>query len=121
MKTSKEGIELIKHFEGCSLVPYICPTGYLTIGIGHVILPGEEHLKKGITLKQAEELLVKDLAKFEAAVTKNITTPMTQRQFDAIVSLTFNIGISALSKSTLRRLMNVRDYKGAAEQFLRMV
>lgn len=104
MKTSREGIELIKHFEGCHLKPYICPAGYLTIGYGHVILKGEEHLKKGITVQQAEELLVKDLSKFEAGVTKNVSVPLTQRQFDALVAFVLNIGISAFSKSTMRRI-----------------
>ena len=91
MKISKNGIELIKKWEGCSLKSYYCPSGVLTIGYGHT---GND-VKRGmvITESKAEELLVKDLEKFEKKVNKYINTyNFNQNQFDALVSFAYNIG-----------------------------
>lgn len=91
MKISKNGIELIKKWEGCSLTSYYCQSGVLTIGYGHT---GND-VKKGmvITESKAESLLVKDLEKFEKKVNKyNDTYNFNQNQFDALVSFAYNIG-----------------------------
>ena len=58
-----------------------------------------------------------DLKKFESAVNNAVTVPLNQNQFDALVSLTYNIGPSAFSKSTLVKKLNAGDIRGAAEQF----
>lgn len=115
MKTSSTGRALIRQFEGDKLTAYICPAGVLTIGVGHT---GSD-VKRGMTITQAQSdaLLVADLAKFEKAVAAAVKVPLTQNQFDALVSFAFNVGVGALRDSTLLRLLNAGDYKGAAAQF----
>jgi len=117
--TSSKGLDLIKSFEGCELKAYVCPAGVLTIGYGHTgseVTPGME-----VTTSEAEELLKTDLIKFERVVDNHVTVPIKQCQFDALVSFTFNCGGDAFKNSTLLRLLNSRDYEGAAGQFDRWV
>ncbi len=102
--TSTKGIDFIKTFESFSSVSYICPAGLRTIGYGHVILPGEHY--EVLSLEGAEHLLCKDLLAAERAVIRNINVPLDQDQFDALVSLTFNIGSGSLQRSTLRQKIN---------------
>ena len=116
MKTSQRGIDLIKKFEGCKLQPYHCSAGVLTIGYGHTgadVRPGTV-----ITQATAEELLRKDLAKFEEGVAR-LAKKTTQGQFDALVAFAFNLGLGALSSSTLLKMHNDGKYSEAAEQFHR--
>ena len=90
MKTSKQGIEMIKNFEGCRLTPYYCPSGVLTVGYGHT---GKDvKVGKKITLKQAEKLLKSDLKKFEKHVSSFKSYKWNQNEFDAMVSFAYNIG-----------------------------
>jgi lysozyme len=124
MKASLKGIELIKQFEGFSAKPYLCPANYLTIGYGHVITKKEKlgpHHSPLITKIQAEELLRQDLQKFESAVKKLISVPLTQNQFDALVSFTYNLGAGALQRSTLRQKINRKEHQLAATEFLKWV
>lgn len=102
--TSEEGLEFIKTFESFSPTTYICPAGLLTIGYGHVLLQGEHY--QGISPLMGEELLRRDLILSERSVIRNINAPLKQNQFDALVSLTFNIGGGALQRSTLRQKVN---------------
>lgn len=115
MKVSTRGIDLIKKAEGERLTAYVCPAGVLTIGVGHT---GPD-VKRGqtITAAQSDALLRKDLAHFEVAVAKAVKVPLTQNQFDALVSLVFNIGAGNFASSTLLRKLNAGDYAGAAAQF----
>lgn len=118
MKTSPQGREKIAQHEGLRLQAYPDPgTGGepWTIGVGHT-----GGVKKGdrITRDQAMEYLAKDLAAAEAAIAA-VRAPLNQNQFDALVSLVFNIGAGAFRGSTLLRLLNMGDYGGAADQFLR--
>ncbi len=89
MKISKNGIELIKKFEGCSLTAYKCPAGVWTIGYGHTGGIGENDK---ITQSQADEYLVADLAKYEKCVAKYTKYRWNQNEFDALVSFAYNIG-----------------------------
>lgn len=117
MKASSAGIALIKQFEGERLTAYICPAGELTIGVGHSgpdVKPGQK-----ITVTESEALLRADLTKFEKAVSAAVKVPLNQNQFDALVVLAFNIGLSAFAGSTLVRLLNGKDFTGAAAQFER--
>lgn len=120
MRTSQDGINLIKKYEGLSLVPYKCPAQLNTIGYGHVIAKGEI-FKPSITEQEAEMLLKRDLIKFEQAVLKLISVPLSQNQFDALVSFTFNVGAAALQRSTLRMQINRNEMEYAAETFKRYV
>ena len=115
---SDEGLDLIKHFEGCELTAYVCPSGIYTIGYGHTggVTPGQT-----ITQAEADEILRDDVRKFETGVDNHTNVPLNQSQFDALVSFTFNVGLGAYRDSTLLRLLNGADYEGAAGQFGRWV
>ncbi len=97
MKTSDNGIKLIKRHEGLRLEAYLCPAGVWTIGYGHI-----KGVKKGdkITEQQAEVFLRDDLAWAENAVNKQ-KLDVNQNQFDALVSFTFNVGSENFQQSTL--------------------
>jgi lysozyme len=116
---SPAGLNLIKDFEGLRLSTYKCASGIDTIGYGST----GAHVKPGmqITQSEADALLAKDLVRFEQAVDGAVKVPINQSQFDALVSFAFNCGVGALQESTLLRLLNQRDYIGAAAQFDRWV
>lgn len=119
MKTSQKGVDLIKEFEGLRTEAYVCPAGVLTIGYGHT--GGDFDSTTVITEQEAEDILRKDLERFESGVQGAVKVPLNQGQFDALVSFAFNCGIGALEESTLLRLLNQEDYEGAAAQFDRWV
>jgi len=110
------GLETIKHFEDLALKAYICPAGIPTIGWGHT--KGVE-MGDTCTYEQAEQWLREDCAEAERAVNAGVRVPITQNQFDALVSFTFNVGAGAFRRSTLLRLLNNGDYAGASAQFKR--
>ncbi len=114
MHTSQKGLDLIKSFEGLRLSAYKCPADVWTIGYGTTagVKPGQT-----ITKERAEELLRDDVKRFEGQVLRLVKVPLTQGQFDALVSFTYNLGAANLGNSTLLRLLNAGDYKGAAAQF----
>lgn len=114
MHTSQKGIDLIKDFEGFVSDAYLCPAGVWTIGYGHT---GDVEKGMSITQHQAEAVLTVDLERFERAVNRLVDVHLTQGQFDALVSFTFNLGEGNLAKSTLLRKLNEGDYAGAAEEF----
>ena len=118
MKTSNPGINLICGFEGLRLKAYDDGVGVWTIGYGTTIINGVK-VKKGdtCTIEQAKSYMAQDLKKFESAVETAGKVPLNQNQFDALVSLTYNIGIGAFKDSTLLKKLNAKDYKGAAAQF----
>ncbi len=116
MIISDAGIELIKSFEGCKLEAYRCPADVLTIGYGHT---GDVDEGQIITEHQADVLLRSDLTTFERCVNALVVVPVTQSQFDALVSFAFNLGCNALRKSTLLRMLNEGDDVGAGQQFER--
>ncbi len=114
MHTSQKGLDLIKSFEGLRLSAYKCPADVWTIGYGTTagVKPGQT-----ITKERAEELLRDDVKRFEDQVLRLVKVPLTQGQLDALVSFTYNLGAANLGNSTLLRLLNAGDYKGAAAQF----
>lgn len=118
MKTSKNGIELIKRFEGCRLKAYkaVASEKYYTIGYGHYGYDVKQNMS--ITIDQAESLLAQDLMKYESVVNTHMVLhypDMNQNQFDALVSFTYNCGISNLYKLTAS---GVRNYKVIADKIL---
>jgi lysozyme len=139
MKTNKVGIDLIKQFEGLvdgdpktpGLDPYICPTGFVTIGYGHVLkdtngqplkgragLTRAKDLHKPITAAEADELLTQDLILYEGEVrrlTQGIT--LNENQFSALVSFVFNLGGSKFQRSTLRKHLQEGRHDLASEEF----
>ena len=114
---SAEGINLICSFEGLELKAYLDSANIWTIGYGTIIRNGVK-VKKGdtCTIEQAKAYMASDLKSFEAAVNK-VKVPLNQNQYDALVSLTYNIGVNAFANSTLLKKLNAQDYKGAAAQF----
>ena len=99
---------------------YLCPAKVWTIGIGTTVYPNGLKVKKGdkCTQEQALEYLQHDLKSFEKTVNDSVKVDLTQNQFDALVSLTYNIGSTAFKNSTLLKKLNAKDYAGAADQFL---
>lgn len=119
MKTSQNGIDLIKHFEGFCQSPYNCPSGHKTIGYGHVMKENETF--SSIDQTQAEELLSMDLSKAEQAIYRNIKVELKQNQFDALASFTFNLGGGALQCSTLRQKINRQDHELVANELRKWI
>ncbi len=110
---SDEGLALIKRFEGFSATPYLCPAGWWTIGFGAVRGPDGRPVTVAtapVTEEAAEALLRRDVALAERAVLRLISVPLAGGQFDALVSFTFNLGVGALQRSTLRRRVNREEH-----------
>ena len=119
MVVSLFGVDLICGFEGKRLAAYDDGVGVWTIGFGTTVYPNGIKVKKGDTCTevQAKAYMAHDLKKFEVAVNNAVTVPLNQNQFDALVSLAYNIGTGAFSGSTLVKRLNANDYRGAADQF----
>ena len=122
MKTGERGLALIKEFEGCKLAAYQCPAGIWTIGYGSTRYGDGTPVTKGRTLPNegaALELLKATMGKYEKAV-NGLGVELTQNEFDALVSLTYNIGAGNLASSTLVKMLKSGDNKAEiAKQFLR--
>jgi lysozyme len=135
---NQAGLDLIKKFEGIpdgdpatvKIDPYLDPVGIWTIGWGHAIMVGNEFLRGkenrkaafnlypgGLTLKQAEQLLRGDVLDACRDVESLVEVALSDNQFGALVSFTFNLGRGNLAKSTLLRKLNAGDYAGAAAEF----
>lgn len=120
MKISDAGIRAIQDFEGFSRDRYADSAGLPTIGYGHLIRP-HENIPERITQAYATVLLRQDLNVAEACVNRLVRVELTQQQYDALVSFTFNLGCGALSKSTLLKRLNAGDHHAAAREFLKWV
>lgn len=120
MRISENGIEFIRQLEGEKLTAYPDIVGIWTIGVGHTGFVDGKPVARGmaITKEKSKEILTADLKRFESAVNDAVKVTLTQNQFDALVSLAFNIGEGAFARSTLVNKLNAGDKKGAAEQFL---
>lgn len=119
LRLSENGFKFLKTQEGEVLHGYLDSVGKLTVGVGHLVLPGEPYrLNKPITADESTRLLRQDVRRFENCVNNAVTVPLTQNQFDALVSLAFNIGESGFRKSSVLRKLNQKDYHGAAAAFL---
>lgn len=113
---------MIKHHEGVRLKPYQDPIGLWTVGVGHLIGDGKTlpiEWFRTFTMDEVDELLKKDLQRFERGVLRLCPNNLTQPRFDALVSFAFNVGLGNLQASTLRQKHNRNDVFGAAKEFLR--
>ena len=124
MQISNNGIALIKRFEGCRLTAYPDPgTGGdpWTIGFGWTGKVDSKPITPEMKTDDAtaDRLLRTGVVSFDQAVSKMLKVSVTQNQYDALVSLAYNIGTRALSTSTLMKKLNAGDVKGAADEFLR--
>ena len=116
MEPSENCFNLIKEFEGCKLHSYQDSVGVWTIGYGHT---------KGVNANQtiiqdyADELLQNEVTEFACKVDDLLTVEVTQNQFDALVSLAYNIGISGLAKSCIPDLVRVGTIDARLEKVWR--
>lgn len=121
MKISNKGLDLIKLAEGYhqkqkdgSCKAYLCPAGVPTCGWGSTV---GVTLHTHWTVEEAADALRQEMATHETSVMKMVKVPLNQHQFDALVSLSYNIGATRLKKSTLLRHLNDGDYARAASHF----
>lgn len=112
MRLSDHGVNLIKEFEGLALAAYRDIAGVWTIGFGHTETAGPD---QKISERAAIELLRADLHSRERAVDALISAPLNQNEFDALVSLVYNIGAADFERSTVRKRLNAGNRAGAAE------
>lgn len=116
MNTNPTGIELIKQFEGLSIMAYKCFAGVWTIGYGHT---GDVYPGQVITKQDAEALLRQDLGKFEKGISASLGgASTTDNQFSAMVSLAYNIGLVAFKSSSVLRHHREGNPEKAAQSFL---
>jgi lysozyme len=121
MTLSKHGEALIKEFEGLRLTAYRDSAGIWTIGYGSTRYHDGRTVKPGDKLAnklQADALFKNTLGQYANTVYQFVKVELSQDQFDALVSFTYNEGIGALQRSTLLQKLNAGDYDGAANQFL---
>lgn len=120
MDTSPDGIKQLIQREACKLKAYKDTGGVWTICVGHTSMAGPPKVTPGMTatLAQCTAILKHDLSGFEDAVEQAVKVPMTQQQFDALVSLCFNIGPAAFRKSSVVKYLNQGDAATAADKFL---
>ncbi len=123
-RTSPRGLDLIRSFEGFRAAPYVCPAGWWTIGYGAVrdasndlVGPGTPAVDEGA----ATSLLARDVAASESAVARLTSTSLTDDQFDALVSFTFNLGGGALQRSTLRQVINRGEHERVPHELAKWV
>lgn len=116
-KVSQRGLDLLKRFEGLRLTAYQDSGGVWTIGYGHT---GPDVVRgRIITSTEAEALFEADIRRFERGVENSLARHATQNQFDAMVSLAYNIGIHAFRSSTLLQHFNRGDDEGVVREWTR--
>ena len=115
---NKEGLAIIKRYEGLKLHSYYCPARKLTIGYGHT---GPD-VKSGMQISEnmAELLLMKDCERFEKGILELVKVRLTENQLSALICFTFNVGREAFRNSTMLRLINERNIT-ASDEFLKWV
>ncbi len=124
-RLSRTGLRLITSHEGLRRSPYTL-AGTRQIGYGHLIRSRQltvaggrvVDLTRRITREEANLILQKDVRRFEKGVAKLVKVPLTQGQFDALVSFGYNVGLGRLKNSTLLKLLNRGEYDAAGEQLL---
>lgn len=112
---------MLHQFEGCRLTAYQDCVNVWTIGYGWTQCVEGKIIGPGMVITQsmADDLLLDGIEQYENAVNELVTVKINQQQFDALVDLTYNIGISALKNSTLLKKLNSNNYNVAADEFLR--
>ena len=120
-KTSAEGIALIKKFEGCPQKDGMCYSyqdaiGVWTLGFGFTKNVGPE---SKISVEEAERRLIEELKEYEGYVNKLVEVDLSQREFDAIVAFTYNLGPTNLSQSSLLRELNQGNYNSVPSEIRR--
>ena len=121
MKPSDNCLAIVRRFEGFRASPYLCPAGVPTIGYGSTRYEDGSKVQltdAPITQERADQIMLSTLStEYAPAVNRYVRAPITQNQFDALVSFVFNVGGGAFRDSTLLKLLNAGQYDDAAEQF----
>lgn len=122
-KIDSTGLAHIKQWEGLRTTAYKDVAGIWTIGYGHTAAAGKPAPKQGlkVTEKQAEEILAQDLNQYEKAVDAGVNVTLSDNQFSALVSFTYNVGIGAFRKSTLLKKLNKGDYDAVPTEMMKWV
>ena len=135
MKVSDKCISMIRHHEGVRFRAYRCPAKLWTIGVGHVLYPNQGRLPldqrqdfqlqaqddRTFSAEEVDAILRSDLARFERGVVIQCPVSLTQSQFDALVSFSFNCGLGTLQRSTLRQKLLRGETEDAAQELLKYV
>ncbi len=133
MKMSANGLKKLELWEGSERKAYRDVAGLLTIGVGHLLTQDELHsgkiyiggvgidYRRGLTKEQITDLLAQDLKGFEKVVNENVKVPLSQSQFDTLVSFSFNVGPVAFKNSTLLKVLNKKQYDEVPKQLRRWV
>ena len=122
MQMTQGGLDnLLKKFEGCKLKAYRCPAGVCTIGYGHTAAAGLPTVIDNMTITQAQadEILKRDLVKYETAVRDMVHVDLTQNQFDVLVDFAYNAGVGALEKSTLLKKVNAAQFSDVPTELMK--
>ena len=121
MRLSSAGFELLKVLEGFRAKPYVCAGGKVTIGYGHVVKPDELGKLVEVTQEQATALLEQEVQTFEEVVEDKVQHELKQREFDALVLFTYNVGAAALGTSTLLKVLNDGEWDKVPTEIRRWV
>jgi lysozyme len=119
---SQGGVDaLLKKFEGCKLKAYRCPAGVCTIGYGHTSSAGVPEVTDGMIITQADadEILRRDLIKYERSVQDLIKVKLTQNQFDVLVDFAYNAGVGNLKSSTMLKKINAGDLDAVPAELMK--
>jgi lysozyme len=138
VKASKELFKMLKHHEGVRYKPYQCPAKLWTIGVGHVMYPEQAKIpstpegmatRKAYPLKpqdnrkwseeEVDSILAKDVVRFERGVARYLPIRLSQNEFDALVSFSFNLGLGVLQRSTIRQALLRGDKTTAIQSLLK--
>lgn len=112
MIVNQKTIDLVRQFEGMKLKAYLCPANVWTIGAGNTFYENGVKVKRGdiISLTEAEKLLHHTLESFASQIIVNIRHPLTENQFGALVSFSYNVGVNAFKGSTLLKKINLNPH-----------
>lgn len=119
MRCNAAGLDIIKRYEGFSAAPYLCPAGVWTNGFGNT--EGVTPDTPPVTPEDAERRLAEHVARLEVSLERMFYYPVNDNQWSACVSLAYNVGAEAFRNSTIRALVNRKEYLAAADEFHRWV
>ena len=113
MKMTKEGLALIKRFEGLRLDAYRDAVGVWTIGYGHTSVAGAPEVRAGLRISEADahEILARDVETFARGVLDAVTVELSEQQFSALVSFAYNVGLGGFKRSSVLTAVNARDFE----------
>ena len=123
MNVSEQGIKLIRHHEGVRNRPYRDCVGLWTVGVGHLIGDGKslpESWNKTFSDQEINDILRKDLRRFEVGMVKMLpNVVLKQKEFDALISFCFNVGLGCFQRSTIRQALLRNDKTAAMESLVK--